>query len=266
MLKIHNLLHFNFNYVCRNELTKVFINVLDFNGFQRMATSDNSIIEVPIPVALNSDVALECDVLDAKPPPQIKWFDDLGEIQEDRLDNSIRFLDDRHYLYLRRLQAIHLERRYYCNITNVNLSQEVSAPTRYILIDNLTQGELIEYKQIRNHTAFVGNASFEFAYVGGAFGDNDVNGTINRLSANSEEVRVLGNVGIIDRISRFLSSPGIILLEASVSYNGLLSFETRSGTVIIHRKLITITTWGGRGEGGCSACPLLHPNQLSSIT
>ena len=41
--------------------------LVDFDGFKQMAES-----EVSTPVALNSDVALECDVLDAKPPPQIK--------------------------------------------------------------------------------------------------------------------------------------------------------------------------------------------------
>ena len=56
---------------------------------------------VSIPVALNSSVALECDVLDAKPLPQIKWFDDQGEIQEVREGNSVRFLDGGRYLYLK---------------------------------------------------------------------------------------------------------------------------------------------------------------------
>ena len=214
-------------------------NLLDFNGFKRTAASDNGMVEVPIPVAINSDVALECDVLDAKPPPQIKWFSDLGEIQEDRLDNSIRFLDDRHYLYLRRLEGTHLERQYYCNVANANLSQEISAPTRYVLTDNLTQGVLMDYKQIGNHTAFVGNTSFEFAYIGGVFGLNDINGTINTLSVNGEEVRVLGNIGQINSMtSPFLSSPGIFLLKASVVYSGLYLSETRNGTVIIYRKLL----------------------------
>ena len=69
--------------------------------------------EISIPVALNSGVALECDVLDAKPPPQIKWFDDQGEIQEIQDGNSVRFLDSGRYLYIKRLQAVHLHRQYY---------------------------------------------------------------------------------------------------------------------------------------------------------
>ena len=75
-----------------------FICMSDFDGFERMAESDESTVEISIPVALNSDVALECEVLDAKlkPSPRIKWYDDQGEIQEIRQSNSVRFLDDGH--------------------------------------------------------------------------------------------------------------------------------------------------------------------------
>ena len=116
---------------------------------------------VSVPVALHSDVALECDVLDAKPPPKIKWYNDRGEIQE--MTGSRRFLENGHYLYLRNLQPTHLQRQYYCSIINANLSREISAPTRYVLVDNLTQGVLFDYKQIGDLIAFVGNTSFEFS-------------------------------------------------------------------------------------------------------
>ena len=78
-----------------------------------MAESNKGIIEVPVAVALNSAVALECDVLDANPPPQIKWFDDQGEIQAIQDGNSVRFLDSGRYLYIKRLQAVHLHRQNY---------------------------------------------------------------------------------------------------------------------------------------------------------
>ena len=194
-----------------------------------MSALDNSMIEVPIPVALNSDVALECDVLNANPPPQIKWYDDHGEIREIQLSNRVRFLDDGHYLYLRRLQPTHLERQYYCAVTNVNLSQEVSAPTRYVLTDNLTQGVLMDYKQIGNLRAFVGNTSIEFAFIGGVFGDHR-NETINILYVNGGEVPTLGNIGIIDRIS----VSGMVRLEAIVRYNHLNAM--RSGIMTVYRK------------------------------
>ena len=191
---------------------------------------------VEVPVALNSDVALECAVLDAKPPPRIKWYDDQGEIHEVTQHNSVRFLDGGHHLYLRKLEHTHLHRQYYCAVTNVNLSQEVSAPTRFVLIDNLTLNTLIDYKQIGNLTAYVGNMSIEFAYVGGAFGEN-INGTANMLLANDVEVTVLGNIGSIDLTS--LRNSRTVLLQANVRYGGFTT--TRWGTLIIHRKLIYFT-------------------------
>ena len=191
-----------------------------------------STIEVAIPVALNSDVALECEVLNANPPPHILWFDDHGEVQEVMQGNSVRFLDNGHYLYLKNLQAMHLELQYYCSVTNVNLSQEVSAPTRYVLVDNLTQGVLFDYKQIGDLTAFVGNTSFEFAYVGGVFGNN-INGTVNTLTINGNEVAVSENIGIVDTII----SPGLFVLEVSVHYNGLSMIDMKWGTLAVYREL-----------------------------
>ena len=183
-------------------------------------------------MALNSDVALECDVLDANPPPQIKWFDDQGEIQEMIQGNNVRFLDGGHYLYLRRLHPAHLERQYYCTVTNANLSQEVSSPIRYVLTDNLPRGVLKDYKQIGDLTAFVGNTSIEFAYVGGVFGDNS-NETFNTLLVNDDEVSTLGNVGKI--LHDMLLTPGTFMLIANVDYN-----ETRRGTLTVYRKLIIL--------------------------
>ena len=184
-------------------------------------------------MALNSEVALECDVLDAKPPPLIKWYNDRGPIQEEIQGNRVRFLDGGRYLYLTSLQPSHLERQYYCAVTDVNLNQEISAPTRYILTDNLTQGELIDYKQIGNLTAFVGNTSIEFAYVGGVFG-NSINGTVNTLIADSGDITVLtfGNIGVIDVTT--LTLGGAIMLEARVNYNGMTTL--RRGTLTIQRE------------------------------
>ena len=98
----------------------------DFDGFQWSDISGES----AIPAALNSDVALECDVLDAKPPPQIKWYKNTSEIQE---SNNACFLDDRRYLVLKNLQPRDFNGQYYCSVTNVNLSQEVPAPRQHEL-------------------------------------------------------------------------------------------------------------------------------------
>ena len=204
--------------------------IIDFDGFQRMATSDNATVEIYIPVALNSDVALECDVLDAKPPPDIKWYNDQVEIQELRRNNRVRFLDNGRYLYLRRLEAEHLERKYFCVVTNANLSWTIIAPTRYMLTDNITRGVFVDYKQIGNLRAFVGNTSFEFAFIGGVFGHH-TNETVYTLTSNGRDVSMLGNIGIID----IISIPGIVQLNAAVLYDGGMR-AMRNGTLTIHRK------------------------------
>lgn len=194
----------------------------DFDGFQEGTSA--------IPAALGSDVALECAILDAKPPVQIKWYNDTSEIQE-RTD--VTFLDNRHYLFLKHLQPKDFNRQYYCAVTNANLSQEVSAPTRYVLMDTLTQGELEEYKQIGNQTAFVGNTSFQFSYIGGVFGSAS-NQTVNVLFWNeSIEVPVKGGVGTITLPPSI--SPGIFPLKADIRYDGLEA--TRRGSLTVYRKL-----------------------------
>ena len=198
-----------------------------------MAESNESTIEVPVPVALNSDVALECDVLDAKPPPQMKWYDNTGVIQEVTRNNRVRFLDGGRYLYLRELSSSHLEQRYYCAVTNVNLNKRISAPTRYVLTDNLTQGVLIDYKQIGDLIAFFGNRSIEFAYVGGVFGESlKINSTINTLTAGGHQVSTLGNIGEVDLTT--VSSKGVIVLMALVRYDGMIT--TRRGTLTVQRE------------------------------
>ena len=58
----------------------------------------------------------------------------------------------------------------------------------------------MDYKEIGDLRAFVGNTSIEFAFIGGVFG-NYINETINTLTANGSEVAILGNIGIIDTIS-----------------------------------------------------------------
>ena len=205
--------------------------ISDFDGFGRMAKSGT--INISIPVALNSDVALECDVLDAKPPPQIKWYNDQG-LRILRENNGVHFLDGGRYLYLTSLEPSHLERQYYCAVTNVNLNQEVSAPTRYVLTDNLTQGVLIDYKQIGDLIAFVGNTSIKFAYVGGVFGNN-TNGTANVLSVDGGDIDVLtfGPIGVIDLTT--ITLKGVIMLVVRVIYNGMS--VVRRGTLTIQREL-----------------------------
>ena len=180
-------------------------------------------------MAIYSDVALECDVLPANPPPQIRWLRDGSPIAEMRVNNEIRFLDGGRYLFLRVLEAADLMPTYHCEVTNVFLDRSVVAPTMYRLIDNLTRGVLIDYKQIGDLIAFVGNTSFEFAYVGGVYGNGARNGTINNLFQGTTQVADIGNIASIQTINTL----GMFDLSAIVVFDGVT--RERVGTLTVHR-------------------------------
>ena len=196
-----------------------------FDGFSRMVEE-----EVSVSVAMDSDVALECDVLPSSPPPQIRWLRDGNPIAEVTVNNEVRFLDGGRYLYLRSLTVANLASTYRCEVTNVFLDRTVMAPTMYRLIDNLTRGDLMDYKQIGDLTAFVGNMSFEFAYVGGLYSNGAINGTINILRNGTEEIPGIGNVGSIMTID----TVGMFELSATVVFDGVT--RRRTGTLTVHRK------------------------------
>ena len=199
--------------------------ILDFDGFQR-AVED----QVSVSVAINSDVALECDVLPASPPPQIRWLRNGSPIAEVEVNNEVRFLDGGRFLYLRTLVAVELMPTYRCEVTNVFLGRSVVAPTMYRLIDNLTQGVLTDYKQIGDLIAFVGNMSFEFAYVGGLYGNGARNGTINNLFQGTTQIPDIGNIAFITTID----TVGMFDLSAIVVFDGIT--RDRAGTLTVHRK------------------------------
>ena len=187
-----------------------------------------------IPVALASDVALECDVQPSNPPPQIKWRRDGSLIVETgRENNLVRFLDGGRYLYMRMLSQTDLASTYRCEVTNALLDRTVPAPTAYQLFNNLTQGVLKDYKEIGNLTAFVGNTSFEFAYVGGVFGEGTraLNDTTNILFHGTIMIPNVGNIATIDTIN----TVGIFELRAHVRYD--IGNTDRFGMLTVYRKL-----------------------------
>ena len=186
--------------------------------------------EVPVSVALNSDVALECDVLDCNPPPQIRWLQDGHPIDEVTVNNEVRFLDGGRFLYMRLLTPADLMPTYRCEVTNVFLDRSVVAPTVYRLVDNLTQGVLMDYKQIGNLIAFVGNMSFEFVYVGGIYGIGGRNGTINNLFQDTAQIASIGSIASIDTIN----TVGQFELSAMVIFD--CGAGNRFGTLTVHRK------------------------------
>ena len=199
-----------------------------FGGFERMTEG-----EVPVNVALASSVALECDVVLSmtNPPPSIVWRTGDGNIvDEEETNNGRRFLDGGRFLYISSLVEGDFMTTYRCEVNNAFLDRTIRAPTTYVLRDNLTRAVLVDYKQIGDLTAFVGNTSFEFAFIGGWFSAGDHNGTANDLFRDETEVPSVANIGRITNID----APGTSTLRARVRIDA--NAENRPGTLTVHRK------------------------------
>ena len=189
--------------------------------------------EVPINVALASSVALECDVVlsTTNPPPSIAWRrGDDSIINEEETNNGRRFLDDGRFLYISSLEMADLMSSYRCEVNNAFLDRTIQAPTTYVLRDNLTRAVLVDYKPIGDLTAFVGNSSFEFAYVGGWLSEGAANGISSRLFRDGTEVPSIGNIGSIATID----APGMSTLRADVRIDA--NTVQKFGTLTVHRK------------------------------
>ena len=158
-----------------------------------------------VSIAINSDVALECDMnlSSTNPPPEIVWhFGDGSEVTEIEMNNKRRFLENRRYLYIRNVEASDLASTYRCKVTNAFLDVTMQAPTTYALIDNLNQGELVEYKPIGILTAFVGDENFEVSYVAGWHSTGSFNGTRNTMFLDQTEIVGIGAIKVIPSVGQ----------------------------------------------------------------
>ena len=189
--------------------------------------------EVIVDVALDSEVALECDVVlsSTKPPPQIVWRRGDGTAVDEILpNNQRRLLEDGRFLYINNVVQDDLTPTYRCEVTNAFLDFTRQALTTYVLRDNLTRGVLEEYKPIGDLTAFVRNTSIEVTYVAGYFGTGQVNGTSNWLFQGDTRLDSNGNIGLINDIN----TPGIFTLRADVIFDGMRL--SRDGMLTVNRK------------------------------
>ena len=189
---------------------------------------------MPVSVAMDSDVALECDVdfLSTNPPPEIVWrFGDDSEVTELTTNNKRRFLENKRYLYIRELVASDLSLTYRCEVTNAFLDMTVQAPTTYALFDNLTAGQLVEYKPIGDLTAFVGETGFEVSYVAGWHSNGGANGTRNTMFLGLTEITGVGAIKVIPSVSQ---PTGDFILRAEVRFDS--SSEDKFGMLRIRRK------------------------------
>ena len=186
-------------------------------------------------MAIDSSVALECDVLAANPPPQIEWRRGNDEVvNEVMANNAVRFLDDGRYLFISNVQNENLATTYTCRVTNAFLDRTEIAPTSYRLVANLTEA-LVDYKQIGNLMAFVGDVNFEFAYVGGSVNGRTRNILFKRpLGSPSSANLEISSVANIARIPTIMEV-GMFILSADLGEN-----VVKNGTLTVYRKFQTL--------------------------
>ena len=139
----------------------------DFDGFD-----NRSAVEVVnVATGANGNVALECRVRDANPPPQIQWFDGNGMLTEDMTNNRLRFLDNGRYLLIRSLTTAQVTTNYYCSVTNVHLHETMRSPTTYDLDPTLGSNDFMIYKSFVDRTLTLvggGPGTVQWSYIAGA--------------------------------------------------------------------------------------------------
>ena len=120
-------------------------------------------------VSLHSDggdVALSCNVTDAKPPPEIVWYyEDGSQISS---GNNPYYQNGGQYLVIFGLTTADINHRYRCGVTNARLYHKVLSNITYSLNDlDSSFPDFVVYKHLENKTVLVGDTA-EFTVVAGA--------------------------------------------------------------------------------------------------
>ena len=147
----------------KNIVICIVLSISDFDGFD----GPNGTVMVNVTTDGDDDVALECCVQEANPPPQIRWRDGNGVLTEDTTNNRLRFLDNGRYLLIRQLTSTQVNTNYQCEVTNARLHETVRSPTTYVLVNNLGANNFMIYKRLINRAILVGG-TVEMSYIAGA--------------------------------------------------------------------------------------------------
>ena len=140
------------------------LSILDFDGFD----GPNGTVMVNVTTADgDDDVALECHVQDANPPPQIRWLGNGIPLIQNTTNNLLRFLDNGRYLLITQLTTARVNTNYQCEVINARLHEAIRSPTMYDLVNNIGANEFMIYKRFINRTVLVGE-TVEMSYIAGA--------------------------------------------------------------------------------------------------
>ena len=172
----------------------------DFNGFRNMEMRS-----VTLPTVLGGAVAMECDVLDAKPKPEIQWFrnNEPTAIMEERRQYNIMYLKNGRFLFIRQLTALQRMSSYHCEVVNAYLTPtHVRAPTTYLLDGNIASFTLKVYRpeDELNHAIFGEDVTYFYA---AAHADQDGITALNIILScrNNPGIRVFIINDIVIRIN-----------------------------------------------------------------
>ena len=115
----------------------------DFNGFRRMNKKTVTVFTL-----VDGPLGIECDVLDAKPQPQIQWFNTITRSVIAEVPRKIQYLDNGRYLFIHQLSSEQRRIQYHCEVSSAFLNKHIRAPTTFDISGNLTTKNLTLYRPI----------------------------------------------------------------------------------------------------------------------
>ncbi len=126
--------------------------------------------DVQVQTLVGGPVALECDFLGSNPLPVVFWYINGTAMEEDRLNNTLLYLEGGRYLYLQELTTAQRMIPYHCSVFVDNVHRgniiEIRAPTTYRLDTDIMSVGLHVYKELGTQTGRVGDR-IRFVYVAG---------------------------------------------------------------------------------------------------
>ena len=180
---------------------------------------------------------MECDVLDARPKPEIQWFTNGSRtpISEVRDQNQILYLDGGRYLFIRQMTALQRMNSYHCEVVNAYLNQtHVRAPITYLLSSNISNRALEVYRPVNElHHATSGE---EVTYVYAAAQVEQDRVTASPLSLSCQDTDNLGiGIGIMNGVVLNITglSVGIATINCTVNHQTAASSRSSVSWLVL---------------------------------
>ena len=100
---------------------------------------------------------MECDFLDAKPRPEVKWYLNNNTVISESGPNVL-FLENGRYLFIAELSSAQRSASFHCEVVNANLdpSTPLRSPTTYSLNADLPANTLEVYRNVSTVTGLMG--------------------------------------------------------------------------------------------------------------